>query len=1311
MSDRISFTDPVQHRLNANGWARGLSELQQLNVDIASQEPGIPHHGQTIRIDLSKAVFADFAILGRILILAVALANRGIDLLVRMPDDKISPDEQKMLIASEREIARNARFGLIARLCRQRENCRLFLHQSGFSDALRTGPLTGKVRFDEDDEGLPLGEGNATPGTFDPSFQERYHPPQRLRRVVPYRWLEAKNGGQDSQLPDLSGIEQSLDKMGLTSYDATAITQGILREAIENVAYHSGATGSAYALLGAILVQPATYKPRLQDFDGYLETFTKWASGVDSPLLRLIVGDAGRGIQPAIDSARPPDAMAVEQAIIAALDYHPPSPDSTTGPHGLWKVKEMVRSFQGSVVTISGPAIAGYVFEPNEHEVRSSPSSPYWLPGTIVEFNLLAGAEREPEPVAGGGSPPEASSPRDIRCVSALLRSGMGLDPDDITEIADTLLESDEDPRAGVVISVEMRPGDASPTDGDIQQAIHQIHNRAKYAITDAMIAVVFTGVSWRLLELAVIDLNLQLGIEERSDGTSLVTSMLIMTADGRHYWVGGSPNFRKVFQQLSHNGSPLRLTAVSKLLGPAEARQLVEAGQSLRRILTVESGIVRLRFQPHHAISALTDHYRHHLAIVATEQRSYGKDGEVFVAPSLREVDRWIDIRGALHTAKCTRIAGFLMAAGAQALIAAPSGSIPEIRVVRVGSLEEELASTFVLSLTGNEREVSFEELETLQNVRPDAPRGVVVLCTGIVSNGAAIRRTIRELWHLGFPDVAVAAIIDARDLTRMIDHIFEDADNLVVYGKKVPFFSLATVSVTTKAETDGRPNDRIFIDPLICQPVPVNYPRAKNFMLQTHYKDAIRRSDACRLGHIRRSGRRHYPAYIDTAKLFADADWSRQVIAAVMKRIEHDHSDARLGQTDEKSPVCIIYPGEPNEDLAYVAQRLLGAMRAGTISKQRMASLDPIPVPRAIANGEWCFPRAIQLPKNARHIVAIDSLSKTGTTLRHLIRLAAQPQVKFISAFSLVNGMTDLEALALQEIASVRARSLDDNGKRSETIVPVNVRYLVRTAAGSTDDASCAQCALRASYASLPPMPELLERHRDWLLRMLGTRSRESVYADTLSDLFGMAVKQDDCIEYLVWRSFLAEATVDTESRLKVVDKISELAECRSDDLDDDQLRRRDALVRVLAAELDRLPAAPLFFTSVRAKVMKILWSLVEAPRTYAMDQALRVQAVVVLSRGDVQGFSAEYARLVRDSSDNELVLRQVLIEAVRLITRRSGLPDWSNTLANQISLLSQEVHMLPESGGSSWARPELAEDLDYLAALMEDERGTAF
>src|SRR5262249_40153004 len=115
-------------------------------------------------------------------------------------------------------------------------------------------------------------------------------------------------------------------------------------------------------------------------------------------------------------------------------------------------------------------------------------------------------------------------------------------------------------------------------------------------------------------------------------------------------------------------------------------------------------------------------------------------------------------------------------------------------------------------------------------------------------------------------------------------------------------------------------------------------------------------------------------------------------------------------------------------------------------------------------------------------------------------------------------------------------------------------------------------------------------------------------------------------------------------------------------------------------------------------------ILWSMVEAPGAYAIDQALRVQAVIVLSLGDVRGFSERYARLVHDSSDNELVLRQVLIEDVRLINGRYGLPEWSNKLAEQISVLSQDVHTLPTSYASNPNWETLVDGVNYLARLVE-------
>ena len=48
--------------------------------------------------------------------------------------------------------------------------------------------------------------------------------------------------------------------------------------------------------------------------------------------------------------------------------------------------------------------------------------------------------------------------------------------------------------------------------------------------------------------------------------------------------------------------------------------------------------------------------------------------------------------------------------------------------------------------------------------------------------------------------------------------------------------------------------------------------------------------------------------------------------------------------------------------------------------------------------------------------------------------------------------------------------------------------------------------------------------------------------------------------------------------------------------------------------------------------------------------------------------------------------------------------GLPEWSNKLADQISLLSQEVHMQSASAGPNSDRGTLVGGVDYLAHAIE-------
>jgi hypothetical protein len=221
---------------------------------------------------------------------------------------------------------------------------------------------------------------------------------------------------------------------------------------------------------------------------------------------------------------------------------------------------------------------------------------------------------------------------------------------------------------------------------------------------------------------------------------------------------------------------------------------------------------------------------------------------------------------------------------------------------------------------------------------------------------------------------------------------------------------------------------------------------------------------------------------------------------------------------------------------------------------------------------------------------------------------------------------------------------------------------------------------------------------------MRVLDMRSRENVFADEATDLFGMPIAQEDCVSYLLWRSFLVEAALDTESRQTIVNKLTHLAEnAETLTVQSEMTRDRDALIRLIAAEPNRLELAPLWFTSVRAKLVVLVRSLIRAPMSLSIDPVLRVQALIVLARTDVRIFASEFAELIRQSRDHPYVLRQALIEAARIISGRSGLPDWLEGLAAQIFTLSHELYTEDVSAVvGNELRP--VEELQYLAAMVE-------
>jgi hypothetical protein len=640
--------------------------------------------------------------------------------------------------------------------------------------------------------------------------------------------------------------------------------------------------------------------------------------------------------------------------------------------------------------------------------------------------------------------------------------------------------------------------------------------------------------------------------------------------------------------------------------------------------------------------------------------------------------------------------MAGFALAEEVKAKTGPPPRtSLPT--VVWTGSMDEQFASLFSLALSGVAE--TFENVSALRmnkELAMGASDHPITICTDFVSRGAFVRRTIRELQDMGFSQIAVAAIIDGRELAYAND----SRDFLRVRGSQIPIISLASVSLDNDLD-DSSHEPLVPIDPVTGTPLKARYPHSKIIGRQDLYIEAIRESGAARLGHISRPGERHYTAYVTPSLLFEYPPWSDCTLQRIVDYIKEDN--AKVAPPDKSAIVGVIYPTEPKSEFS----RVVGAL-VDQIQKSGLTCLDPIPIPRRSAGGNWAFPRFVQIPPDASHIVAIDATCKSGKTLSELIRLASLPGTAFITCFGLIHGMNDLEAMSLQQTHRVATYSLDDPASRNQGTVPVRVRHLVRTATSGSDSGQCSNCALRHTYLSLPrTLPRSMDEHRNRLEDLLATRSRESMFAELATDLFGVHITQEDCVAYLRWRSSLEEATFSTAPRALLVEHLSRLATAISTDtLNDTKIRERDALIRLLAAEHNLLEQAPMWFTSVRAKVCEVARSVLTVPVALTNDPMLRVQALTVLARADARLFCSEYAQIVRMCRDHKTVVVHSLLEALVLLEQDWKQAEWRATLAEQISMLSHELQA-ENATQLTWDFQPI-EELAYLSGVANRKRG---
>lgn len=1217
-------------RLNARSWADALN-ARAGNFADATFAPG-EFAGQHVVVDLSEVGFADFVTLGHLLIFLRAVTNAGAQFSVVQPRPEPLPHESLQDPATG-----------VRRLARR--NCQLYLEQTGFVAAY--ADMDGKAEFE-----APDGADRPSPSPNGPRAagdDEGGQLPKRRRRILPYRWVDLSDARSLTESDRAARFVADLRDLGLSTEQAAAFGNGIIAELLENAAEHSGLLengaerlGQPQILLGGVIVPPETYKDRGGDLDESIRNLVEWAAKVPSPLVRLVVADAGHGMISGLAAAGSgavgPDPGEAQEAILTTMDRRPSARrPADVGEHharGLWKVARLARGYQGGLLITSSGQVVTRVFggasDPQD-AVRVAGTA---TPGTLVECAMLLRPDDEAQLSAEEVITPPRRTGRDdgrpdLNCVAVSLCRRRGLAEADLDSIRHELGRR---PTAtgGLVVAITVPDNDVRPDDVDIGAAITQVLSIANAPGDLATVVLAFPSVNRQLMAVAVEFLNAECGPRASDVPRGMRAPILVLGPDNRHFWVGGAPSGRRILRRLSGAQYPVHLHDLHANgdRGPAEALPAVRELQNRTALLHAENDVLNLRIKPQDAMSALANYVGREIRTAIEDKTTDGVELGVFLTPNLRLASRWCDLGRILADLNLTGLAGYALAARVEDRIGRLERSAAPL-VVRVGEAPHAMVAAFARSFTGHD-----SYADSLEDVRLErARRGTegaaqVLLVTDLVSSRRTLTHALLQIVDRDMVPVAVAAGVD----TGMTDDTSEGGE-IVFLNRRVPMIKLADVDVRVELPLSREPDP---IDPVLRQPKAGTHTMPNALVTQEVYVDAMERSNAARLGHIERPANRHYSAYVDPTRLFRRPDWAERITRLLTKRVARMHT-AAFGRNAGTAAACVLYPEGTLDDLPRVAEALSAAL--GLAGIEVVATLG---IPRAPVGEWWWYPGSVKLPAAARHAVIIDAGAGSARTIGHLQRIAATGSIDAISGFLLLNGLTGDDALVLHQTTTV-SRS---NGRSSRASIPVALHYVARTAMSGRDRRVCDICALRRTYqelAMLVPIPAKLEMHRDWLLRLLEPRSKRAAFEEQATDLFGAHVGPKDCTEYLRWRYELREANLDTVRRGEVTRK---LAEAR------DQPVIRDALVRLMVAEAHWLRSAPLWFPDCRETVAELALLLLIGDAASSADAMLRVQAVILLARVSASTFADRLSQILQENRHDEPVVLQTMLEALRLV-----------------------------------------------------------
>lgn len=1028
----------------------------------------------------------------------------------------------------------------------------------------------------------------------------------------------------------------------------SALADIILKELIENVLVHAGRC--RWALVGgsALLKEDLAAMPD----DWFLSCdrgFISWYRQAGEPLMEVHVADAGPGV---VTTLRPTferyEVATANRVLQWAFERYTTSNHRQPHSTGLHRVDQVARRRRGMVTIRSEGGYGGWDHGGPAFDQRvGSQAELAHFPGSAFRIRLPLGHQ----PLQLHRDTAQANNRVDVKVFERLANVSQPIPDETIGKIREHFA-TPRHGNLGILLLI------FDPAQTGIPLSPRELLAPLASLPDKGVIACYGLPATWGSEDP-------KSGVNGVSDGSmdDNIPQVVILSPGGGARWFDGPPSVRKVLGALLESAKKLSPTELGEIAG-------TDADAVIQQLATAGHLVSKDRHRHWRLNFSLTDIWREiGKKFTARLEALPPQQPQRYVrTPSLVVSRRWfkpndlfpVHPEGAGQPETCYRAAHSLALALKAEEHPATRNLGPRVELLtdagaeaNVAFLARALGIKKYHSISGEGDEPSLADGPVI----PDEPD--LFIFTDILYSGETAGRLVRQAFRDGARPVLVLAYVNAREKKGPLDAL----------GAKIPVVALAELDVAQAGpvpedlvdnispisrEEEGTPRDW---ESATFQPAPLD--------------EILEEAQAIHLGHTGEANGRHFTFYLNPARILA----SMRVRKEMLDRI--DAWRQKTGGAGAK--VALLFSesthvpsvGELCEWIQREAPWVAGVDRVFREKNDGQFRLGP-----AVLSNPLAAPLA----------VIVDWGVMTGTSLRHLIRIAVQRDASHVLAYPFISQLSEEENEFLSMLSALRKPAKTD----VESNVSITILSEHRFSTGFYSSDTCPVC-----------------RHGRELNQDTGRTALLKNFAREEVDRIALVDRDDRLKEWptgeateLSWmvkfRGLLDSARQYTGARWEVARLLSQLSKAACTGKPPDEALW---LIRLLVTETQWLRRPPLHFDQCRDSVAEIAEAVIYS--SASLDR-YRAAAIGLLRAAAKTRFAAQFGKLFELAHRSPALCTPLLHHASTYVSRPYHRGE--RMLKPLAEPVSEVVNLLRHR--KLQASPEVADSVRHLHQVLQRE-----